>query len=161
MDKLLLFPSAFKRNGLLMIAVGMVGLAVASQEGLINVYRLLLPGDTLSDGSYPYPSDFWQKNIILEYTSIALMVLGLLFFFLSKERDEFFYKIRLESIQFAILSQLLVAGLLYCFFYFSGKYQMENTFTAILSLSFAGFWITYIARYYYIVRFRAEKDSLN
>jgi glucan phosphoethanolaminetransferase (alkaline phosphatase superfamily) len=158
MNKLFLLPTGFKANGLTMIFLGLLGLSVASQEGLINVYRILAPGNAIADGSYPYPANFWQINAIFEYTSIALVAVGLLCFFMSRERDEFYYKVRLESIQFAILMQLCVGVVMYCFFYFSGNYQMENTFTAILSVSFAGFWIAHISRYYYMIRLRSNED---
>jgi hypothetical protein len=158
MHKILLLPESFKANGLIMIMVGFTGALVATQNGLINIYRLVSPGKILTDGSYPYPTDFWYHNQILTNISIALMVVGLLSFFLSRERDEFYYKVRLESIQFAILTQLAVAITLFGFFSLSESYQLQNTITAILTISFAGFWATFLLRYYYVVLVKADKD---
>jgi ABC-type branched-subunit amino acid transport system permease subunit len=154
----MLLPENFKVKGLTMIAIAFIGLWISSQNGLINLYRIILPGETLPDGSYPYPPDFWENNLILTYIAAGLMVAGLLCFFLSRERDEFFYKVRLESIQFAIIAQLFIAIALYSCLYLSGIFEMENTLTGILTISFACFWLTFSLRYYYIICFNANRD---
>jgi hypothetical protein len=116
---------------------------------------------TSPDGAQPYPSNFWEINMVVEYCSIGMMIMGLLCFFLAKESDEFFYKVRVDSIQWAVFAQVFTAVGMYSFFYLSGGYDMHNTFVAILTLSLIAFWLTFIFRYYLVIWLTERKDSLS
>lgn len=158
MEKVLILPNRFKIIGLQATASGIVGNLISSQNGLINVYRLF--GSSLN-GRQPYPPNFRDINLILEYCSISMMVVGLLCFFLAKEPDEFFYKVRLDSIQWAVSAQVLTAISMQAFCYISGDYEMPNTYVATLTLSFMSFWATFILRYYYVLWVKEKTDSLS
>lgn len=149
MDTLLVLPAKAKVIGLVMIGLGAAGALVATQNGLINVYRIVDPNTVAADGTYPYPPNFWSLNLALSYTAVTLLVGGLVGFVLAKEPDEFFYRARLEALHFALGAQLIIAFSLYGFFYWSGSHQMANTYLTILTSSFIGFGVFFMLHYYY------------
>jgi len=159
MKNQLLLPPEFKRSGLWMMLLGPLGIWFATSKGLINVYRIIDPAKTYADGSYPYPPGFWQVNQLVAYISLGIVICGLIFFFFSKEKDEFFYNVRLESLQFATISQI---GLTFCsciYAFFTKAEPMENLLPGLIAFSTAGFWVLYIIRYSYIVYFKAKLNS--
>lgn len=160
MEKVLVLPKKFKIIGLQAAGLGILGILVASQNGLINLYRIF-NSQTFLNGGQAYPPNFWEINRIVEYGSIGMMVAGLLCFFLAKEPDEFFYKVRLDSIQWAVSAQVFTAMAMFCFFYISGDYEMPNTFVAILTLSLIAFWLIFVLRYYYVLWIKEKDDSLS
>lgn len=151
----LLLPAHYRTKALFMALAGVTGFSIATTEGLINFYRIILPGNTLPDGGYPYPSNFWEVNSVLESASVCCIVVGIIGLFIVREPDEFYYKIRLESMQFAMYIQFFVMASLFSYFYFSPGYQMINTFQAILGIGFGAFLVAYVLRYYYVTLFRA------
>lgn len=151
-----LFPTHYRTKGLLAVLTGLAGFLIASNNGLINVYRILLPGNTMPNGSYPYPANFWDVNSVLESGSICFIVLGLIGFFLASEPDEFYYNVRLESIQFAMFTQLAVSLGSFAYFYFMPGYQLVNTFECILALGFGSSLVAYVLRYYYTIYFQPD-----
>ncbi|MHA4739396.1 hypothetical protein [Dyadobacter sp. MSC1_007] len=153
----LLLPAHYRAKALFTALAGLAGFMVASAEGLINLYRIILPGRTMPDGAYPYPSNFWQINSMLESGSVCLIALGVLGLFLAREPDEFYYKIRLESMQYAVFVQFFVMLASFCYFYFTPGYEMINTFQGILGLGFSSFLVTYVLRYYYVIFFQADQ----
>lgn len=160
MENVLVLPKRFKVIGLLAAALGILLTLVATQEGLINVYRLLDPKE-YPGGGQPYPPNFWEINTIFEYCSIGMMVVGLLCFFLAKEPDEFFYKVRLDSIQWAVAMQVLTGIGMYSYFYLSGNYEMHNTYVAILTSGLIAFWLTFILHYYFVIWFAKKMTQFH
>lgn len=155
---MLLLPAHYRAKGLLAAFAGLIGFLVASNNGLINLYRIILPGLTRPDGSYPYPAHFWDVNAVFQNVSVCLVLMGIMAVFLAREEDEFFYKVRLESIQFAMYTQFAVSLASFAFVYFSPGYQLVNAFTAILAFGLGSFLIAYVFRYYYSVYFQAEQN---
>lgn len=153
---MLLLPENYRVKGLLAALTGLFGYAVATTEGLINVYRVILPNRVFPDGSYPYPDDFWAINSVFETASVCLVGLGIIAIFVARERDEFFYKIRLESIQFAMYAQFAVSLSAFAYFYFTPGYQLINTFVPILGMGLGSFIVAYLLRYYYSAHFQAN-----
>lgn len=154
----LLFSAPYRATGAVLALTGLSCYCVASTEGLINMYRMILPGNTLPDGTYPYPSDFWEVNAVFGHVSLCFLVIGLITLFLAKEPDEYFYKLRLESIQFAVYAQFLVGLAAFTYFYFTPGYQIENTFQSIVGLVCGTFLVAYVLRYYVNVYFKAVQD---
>ncbi|MBO9611190.1 MAG: hypothetical protein J7619_00775 [Dyadobacter sp.] len=148
----------YRPVGVLLTIAGFLCLWAASCEGLINVYRIILPGHTLPDGSYPYPANFRGVNAVFGIVSACMLTVGAAMVFLAKEPDEYFYKVRLESIQFAVFVQFLVGLIAFAYFYFTPGYQMENTFQAILGLACGAFLVAYPVRYYTGIHFKADQD---
>jgi hypothetical protein len=153
----LFLPHHYRAKGLWMALTGLTGFAVAANNGLINLYRIMDADQTRADGSYPYPAQFWQVNTVLEIFSVGLVVVGMLALFLAKDPDEFFYKIRLEAIQFAMYTQFLVALSAFAYFYCTPGYQLSQTFQGILGLSYASFLVSYVLRYYYSLYFQTRQ----
>lgn len=153
---MLLLPAHYRAKGLLATFTGLIGFLIASNNGLINLYRVIFPELTMPDGSYPYPAHFWEVNAVLLSVSVCLALVGIMAVFLAKEEDEFFYKIRLESIQFAMYTQFAVSLASLVYFYFMPGYQLVNAFVAILALGLGSFFVAYLLRYYYSVYFQAE-----
>lgn len=83
---------------------------LATENGLINFYRLVDPIKTLAEGAYPYPAGFWSFSQFVGFASINLAVLQLPVFFFSREQGEFMYRVRLESLQFAAVAQVGVTS---------------------------------------------------
>jgi hypothetical protein len=152
------FSARYRATGIFLTIAGLLCLWVASSEGLINVYRIILPAHTLPDGSYPYPANFWDVNAVFGMVSACMLTVGAAIVFLAKEPDEYFYKIRLESIQFAVVAQFLIGLIAFTYFYFTPGYQIENTFQAILGLAGGTFLVAYALRYYATVYFKAGQD---
>lgn len=148
----------YRAAGVFLAITGFLGLWVASWEGLINVYRIILPAYTLPDGAYPYPANFWDVNAVFGMVSACMLTIGAALVFLAKEPDEYLYKIRLESIQFAVIAQFLVGLIAFAYFYFTPGYQMENTFQGILGMASGTFLVTYVLRYYASIYFNADQD---
>ena len=151
-------PARYRAAGFFLALTGLLCLWVAYSEGLINFYRIILPGNTLPDGSYPYPSNFWDINAVFEKCSLCSLAIGVATAFLAKEPDEYFYQIRLESIRFAVSAQFLVGQIAFGYFYFTPGYRMENTFQDILGLACGSFLVAYVLRYYSMIYFKQEKD---
>lgn len=154
----LLIPARYRASGALLALTGLLGFCVASTEGLINVYRIILPGNTSPDGGYLYPPEFWEVNAVLGNVSLFLLAIGMAAVFLAKERDEYLRQIRLESVQFAVYAQFLVGLTAFTYFYFTPGYRIENTFQGIVGLVCGTFLIVYVLRYYYIVHFKTGRD---
>ena len=154
----LVLSARYRAAGVFLAITGFLCLWTASCEGLINVYRIILPGYTQPDGSYPYPANFWDVNAVFGMVSVCMLTLGGALVFLTKEQDEYFYKIRLESIQFAVIAQFLVGLIAFAYFYFTPGYQMENTFQGILGMASGTFLVTYALRYYASIYFNADQD---
>lgn len=152
------FPARYRATGIFLAIAGFLCLWVASWEGLINVYRIILPGRTLPDGAYPYPANFWDINAAFGMVSACMLTVGAAMVFLAKEPDEYFYKIRLESIQFAVIAQFVVGLIAFAYFYFTPGYQIENTFQGILGLACGTFLAAYVLRYYANSYFKADQD---
>jgi hypothetical protein len=152
------FSGRYRATGIFLAIAGFLCLWVASCDGLINVYRIVLPERTLPDGAYPYPADFWDVNAVFGIISACMLTLGAAMLFLAKERDEYFYKIRLESIQFAVFAQFAAGLTAFAYFYFTPGYQMENTFQAILGFAGGTFLAAYVLRYYANGYFKADQD---
>ncbi|MCF0051654.1 hypothetical protein LXM25_16415 [Dyadobacter sp. LJ53] len=110
----------------------------------------------MNDGSYPYPANFWDINATFLSGALCFVVLGIAAVFLAKEPDEFFYKVRLESIQFAFYAQFIVMLALFAFFYLTPGYQLINTWVSILGLGLSSFFLTYVLRYYYAIFFQSD-----
>ncbi|CAN5862763.1 hypothetical protein BH24BAC1_BH24BAC1_24610 [soil metagenome] len=159
MKNKLLLPPEFKKLGLWMLLLGLLGIWVATSEGLINVYRIIDPAKVWADGSYPYPANFWQVNQLFGYFSVGTIICGLLFFFFSKEKDEFFYKVRLESLQFASITQVSLTFCACIYAFFARSEAMERILPSLVTLSVVCFWILYFLRYSYIVYFKAKSGS--
>lgn len=159
MKSTMLLPNQFKINGLWMSLAGALGMWFAASGGLINVYRLLVPGNTLADGSYPYPVSFLPITSVIGHVSVALLILGLAFFFFSREKDEFFYRVRLESLQFAVVWQLATTILMGTYFSFFGKSTLENTLPIIVTASATGFWLLFALRYCYVAFLESRKEN--
>lgn len=153
---MLLLPAHYRAKGLLAAFTGLIGFLIASNNGLINLYRIVSPDFTMPDGSYPYPAHFWEVNAVFQSVSVCLVLLGIIAVFLAREEDEFFYKIRLESIQFAMYAQFTVSLASLAYFYFAPGYQLINAFAAILALGLGSFFVAYVLRYYYSVYFQAD-----
>lgn len=151
-------PARYRANGLFLVLAGLTGFWVASTNGLINLYRVILPGDTLPDGSYPYPANFWEINAALEVGSLCSVAVGIVAVFLAREPDEYFYRIRLESLQFALFAQFLTGLLAFAYFYLVPGYQLANTVQGIMGLSFGSFLVTYVLRYYFVIYFKTGQD---
>lgn len=154
-----LLPSKFRIIGLVMMVAGLAGVWLATSNGLINVYRIIDPAKALANGSYPYPADFWSVNQFVGFASISLTIVGLLAFFFSREQDEFMYRVRLESLQFAAVAQVGVTICLSTYFSFKGDVPLENLMPAIITISIVGFWLLHIIRYSYIVYFKSEANE--
>ena len=148
----------YRAAGIFLATAGFLGLWVASWEGLINVYRVILPAYTLPDGAYPYPANFWDVNAVFGIVSACMLTIGAAMVFLGKEPDEYFYRIRLESIQFAVIAQFLVGLIAFAYFYFTPGYQIENTFQGILGMACGTFLVTYVLRYYASIYFKTDQD---
>ncbi|UOG77381.1 hypothetical protein MTX78_23850 (plasmid) [Hymenobacter tibetensis] len=159
MENKLLLPTGFKVPGLWMLLIGPLGVCIATSGGLINVYRVIEPTKAWADGSYPYPSEFWQANTLLAYVSLGITVCGFMFFFFSKEKDEFIYRVRLESLQFASTIQIILTFLACIYFLFAEGVAIESMIPSSVTLSAGGFWILYILRYSYIVFFKSKLNS--
>ena len=155
----LTLPVRFKITGLNMIAIGLIGNWIAATNGLINLYRVVDPSKTLSDGAYPYPANFWQLNQAVGYCSISLVILGLLLFFFSKEQDEYIYAVRLESIQFAAVAQIGITIGLSLYFLLTASRPLDNYFPTIVMVSVFGFWLLFITRYSYIVYVKSKSNG--
>lgn len=153
---MLLLPAQYRAKGLLAIFTGLIGFMIASNNGLINLYRIIFPDLIMPDGSYPYPAHFWDVNAVFQSVSVCLALVGIIAVFLAKEVDEFFCKIRLESIQFAVYTQFAVSIASLAYFYFAPGYQLVNAFSAILSLGLGSFFVAYVLRYYYSVYFQTD-----
>ncbi|WP_026632497.1 hypothetical protein [Dyadobacter alkalitolerans] len=154
----LLLPTHYRAKGLLAVSIGLTGMLIATNNGLVNFYRILQPERAMNDGSYPYPANFWDINATFLSGAVCLVVVGIIALFLAKEPDEFFYKVRLESIQFAIYVQFIVMLALFAFFYFTPGYQLINTWVSILGLGLSSFFVTYVLRYYYAVFFQSDRN---
>lgn len=154
----LLFNSRLRALWAFTALAGLLGYWVAATEGLINVYRIILPGDTLPDGSYPYSSGFWEVNAGFSAASLLLLALSLVALFLTREQDEYFHKLRLESIQFAVYAQFVAGMLAFAYFYLSPGYQMGNTFQAISGIACGTFLTAYAGHYYARVYTKTEQD---
>jgi hypothetical protein len=148
-------PTHYRAKGLLAVSVGLASLLIATNNGLINLYRILQPEHVMHDGSYPYPANFWDINAAFLSGAVCFVVLGIVAVFLAKEPDEFFYKVRLESIQFAIYAQFIVMLASFAFFYLTPGYQLINTWVSILGLGLSSFFVTYVLRYYYAIFFQS------
>ena len=148
----------YRAAGVFLAITGFLCLWAASCEGLINVYRIILPEYAQPDGSYPYPANFWDVNAVFGIVSACMLTIGGALVFLTKEQDEYFYKIRLESIQFAVFAQFLAGLIAFAYVYFTPGYQMENTFQGILGLACGTFLVTYALRYYTSIYFNADQD---
>lgn len=155
---MLLFSARYRATGLFIAFAGLLGCCVASTEGLINVYRIFLPDQTWADGSYPYPSNFWEVNALLNNVSLCLLAFGIIALLLTKEPDEYFYNLRLESIQFAVYAQFVVGLVVFAYFYFTPGYHIENAFAAIIAFVSATFLLAYLIRYYVIAYFKQGND---
>ncbi|SDE45909.1 hypothetical protein SAMN04487996_105108 [Dyadobacter soli] len=154
----LLSSARYRAAGVFLALAGLLGFCVASTEGLINVYRIILPGNTLPDGAYPYPPEFWGVNAILSDVSICFLVIGMAAVFLAKERDEYLERIRLESVQFAVYAQFLVGLVAFAYVYCTPGYQIENTFQGIMGMACGAFLVAYGLRYYYIVHIKTDEE---
>jgi hypothetical protein len=153
---MLQLPAQYRAKGLLASFTGLIGFLIASNNGLINLYRIVLPDFTMPDGSYPYPAHFWEVNAVFQSVSVCLVLLGIVAVFFAREEDEFFYKIRLEAIQFAMYTQFAACLVSLAYFYFAPGYQLVNAFTAILAVGLGSFFVAYVLRYYYSVYFQAN-----
>ena len=154
----LLFPARYRAKGAFLALAGLLGFCVASTDGLINVYRVILPGNTLPDGSYPYPPDFWQMNAILEGVSLCFLAAGIATVFLAREPDEYFYKMRLEAIQFAVYAQFVTGLAAFAYAYFTPGYRIENAFQAIAGVACGTFLLAYVLHYYSASHFKSDRD---
>lgn len=154
----LLFPSRYRAIGVCVALAGLLGYCVASTGGLINVYRVISSGNTFPDGSYPYPSDFREVNAVFGNASLCFLVLGIIAVFMAREPDEYCYKIRLESIQFAASAQFLTGLAAFAYFYFTPGYRIENTFQAIIGLACGTFLLAYALRYYAVIYIKPGQD---
>ena len=159
MKSTMIFPSQLKVLGLWMSVIGLLGLWFATSGGLINVFRILEPEKTWPDGSYPYPPSFLPITSLIGHASVALLVLGLVLFFFSREKDEYLYHVRLESLQFAVVWQLAATVLLGLYFAFFGVISMENALPIIITMGVAGFWLLFVLRYCYVVFFNSRKEN--
>ncbi|WP_157488171.1 hypothetical protein [Dyadobacter crusticola] len=155
---MLLLPAQFRALGLSLVAAGLSGFWIATSNGLINLFRVISPGRVLPDGSYPYPPHFWEVNAVSEIVSLCFIVAGIAAVFLAKEPDEYYYKIRLESIQFAVAAQFVVGLLAFTYFYISPGYQMANAFQSILGMAGSSFVAAYLLHYYFKIYFKPEQD---
>lgn len=153
MKNLFLFPPALKTRGLVAALTGLGLLWVSEAEGLINLYRIVLPGYAFPDGSYPYPPEFRTINGALWFFAAGMVATGLLLFLFSREKDEFHYTARLEALQFGLGFGLLGAALLFGYFVVMPGYQLINTTTAVLGTGVSVSGLAYIARYYYLILF--------
>jgi hypothetical protein len=152
----LLFPTHYRVKGLFLALTGLSGFGVASSNGLINFYRFILPDYTLPDGSYLYPANFWELNSVFTDVSLCFVIVGIAAVFMAKEPDEYFYRIKLESIQFAVMVQFLVGLTAFAYFYITPDYNMANTYPGILGMSCCSFVIAYLLCYYLIRYFKPE-----
>jgi hypothetical protein len=132
--------SRYRAAGVFLAITGFLGLWVASWEGLINVYRIILPGYTLPDGAYPYPANFWDVNAAFGMVSACMLTIGTALVFLAKEPDEYLYKIRLESIQFAVIAQFLVGLIAFAYFYLHPVIKWKIHFRAFWGSPVALSW---------------------
>jgi len=159
MKSLVSLPNNFKTKGLIVFTLGLIGMLVTSQNGLINVYRLLMPDQTNPDGSYPYPSNFFEYNYLLGICSVFLSIVGLLCFFFSREKDEFLHSIKLQSIQFAVAVQICMSMIIGVYYMISPYQSVVNALSGLVIFVLISFWPVYIARYYYLVNIKSNINS--
>ncbi len=159
MKSILFLPNQFKINGLWLSLTGVLGMWFVIANGLINVYRVLEPGKTMADGGYPYPDSFMHVNSIIGHLSVALLILGLAFFFFSRERDEYFYRVRLESLQFAVVWQLVATVALGLYFSVVEGVFLESVLPIIITTSAVGFWLLFTLRYCYVSFLKSQKEQ--
>jgi hypothetical protein len=152
----LLFPAHYRAKGLFLGLAGLLGFCIASNNGLINFYRIILPNQTLPDGSYPYPANFWAINSAFADVSLCLVIIGVVAVFLAKEPDEYLYRIRLESIQFAVVVQFVVGLIAFAYFYITPGYQMADIYPSILGMNGCSFLMAYLMHYYFVKYFKSE-----
>ncbi len=159
MKSTMLLPSQFKINGLWMSLTGLLGMWFVAAGGLINVFRILVPENTWPDGSYPYPPTFMPINSVIGHISVALLIVGLVFFFFSKEKDEYLYHVRLEALQFAVIWQLAATVLMALYFSFFGTIPLESGLPIIITASAVGFWALFTLRYCYVAYLKSRQEN--
>lgn len=147
------FPDHYRVKGLFLALAGLSSFGIASNNGLINFYRVILPDHTLPDGSYPYPANFWEMNAAFTDVSLCFVIVGIAAVFMAKEPDEYFYRIRLESIQFAVAVHFLVGLTVFVYFYLTPDYHIANAYPGVLGISCCSFIMAYLLYYYFVKYF--------
>lgn len=142
----MLLPHVFKRFGLVMMPLGFI-LWLSMQLGYIKTLLSL----AFKEGSVA----IHHINILIAILSFFSFLTGIYFLVFSKEKveDEMIQKIRLDSFQFAALMQLasIILGFLFMLIF-------EEPYDAGLMLFFIAllfiFWLSFIARFNYLIHFR-------
>jgi ABC-type spermidine/putrescine transport system permease subunit I len=138
----LLLPHSYKTKGMYLVPLGLVGW-LAMQLG---VFTKLLSG-------YLNTSTIHVINVAIAILGFFGFLLGLYFLAFSKEKmeDEMVQKIRLESLQFAALLQMITLILGFLLMLVLGE-PKENGFLLFFVCLFLFFWLSFIIRFNYLLK---------
>ena len=109
-----LLPYVFKRWGAFMAPLGLTGWAIAQLHGLDSLIRFVIPPKGTIDTPWNLAANQFWFIVGFMIVMFCSFLAGMLFLVFSQEKveDEYTRKVRLESYQFAALSQFAIYFLL-------------------------------------------------
>jgi hypothetical protein len=156
-----LFPYQFKRIGLYLFIVGIIGWLWGQFDGSAQLIKRVIKPKGKLVTYHPLAQNQSDINVMFLLLMFFGFVVGLFLLILSREKkeDEYSQKVRLESYQFAAIFQFILIFVLLIVRFITGSDIMETLIVELGLVFILLFWIVYIIRFNWILHFSKSPDE--
>lgn len=150
-DMKFLLPHRYKKIGAIICPLGL-GLWIAMQLGYVKSLLVYMFGQLKTDY---VGSAYYFINVSAAIIGFFCFLAGLYFISFSREKveDEMVQKTRLDSFQFAALTQIIVTVAGFVLMVFAGDPGESGMMLFFIALVFL-FWLSFICRFNYILHIK-------